>query len=165
MHRRKGRAVGRLPSWCGDGRPKKPAPPLPQIVRSGRDARHRNCRRPDLVRYVLAYEDHFDRRGRSWPLAAKTGNADEEVQAAHVSGCGIVDGRETTTTQSSEDHLRGAADQHHRDGGIDRAAAAGEYVSPRLCGRWVPGGDAGANPHRSSFLTRASLMVAILQDR
>src|SRR4029450_13666328 len=83
MHRRKRRAVGRLPSWCGDGRPREPAPPLPQVVRSGGAPRHGNCGPPDLVRYLLAYEDHFNRRGRSWPLAAKTRNADEEVQAAH----------------------------------------------------------------------------------
>jgi hypothetical protein len=34
-----------------------------------------------------------------------------------------------------------------------------------LRGRWVPGGNASANPHPSPFLTRASLMVASFHDR
>jgi hypothetical protein len=114
---------------------------------------------------VLADEDHFDLRGGTRQLAAEAGNADEEVQTAHLGGCGIVDRCETTTTEAGVDHLRRTADQHHRDRGIDRAAAAGEYVSTRPRSRWVSGGHASLHLHRSPLLTPASLMVAGRRDR
>ena len=164
MHRRERGAVRRLPPRCGDSGPGEPAPPLPQIVRAGGDPRHGNRSGPDLVRHVLADEDHFDRRGGTWPLAAEARDADEEVQTAHLGSRGVVDRREATAAESGEDRLRGTADQHHRDGGIDRAAAAGEYVSPRLRGRWMPSGYSGPDLHRSPFLTPGSLVVATRRD-
>src|SRR4029453_13852258 len=97
MHSGEGCAVGSLMSRRGGGRPGKTAPPPPQVMRSGWDSWYGNCGRPDLVRHVLADEDHLDRCGRTWPLAAQARNGDEEVQAAHLSRGGVIDGREATT--------------------------------------------------------------------
>src|SRR5215218_9915078 len=129
-------------------------------MRSRGNSRHRNGRGPDLVRHVLADEDHLYGCGRTRPLAAEAGNRDEEIQAAYFAGRGIVDRRETAAAEAGKDRLRGAADKHHCDRGVDGATAAGEHVSPRPRGRWVPSGDASSHPHLTPFLTPASLMVA-----
>ena len=109
---------------------------------------------------MLPDEDHFDGLGVTWTLAAEARHTDEEVQAAHLAGCCVEDGRKTTAAQPGEDGFRRAADEHHRDGRVDRAAALGEDVSPGLRRRRVPGGDAGADPHRTPILTPASLTAA-----
>ena len=82
-------------------------------------------------------------------LPPSPGTLHEEIQTAHLGGRGVVDRCETTATESGKDRFRGTADQHHRDGRIDRATAAGKYLSPRLRGRWMPSGYSGADPHRS----------------
>lgn len=148
----------------GDGGPRKTAPPPPQVMRSGRDSWYRNRGRPDLVRHVLPDEDHLDRCGRTWLLAAQTRNGDEEVQAAHLSRGGVIDGCEATTAESSEDRFSGAADKHHRDGSVDRTTAAAEDVGPRLRGRLVPSGDASADLQLTPFPTPASLMAGSPDD-
>ena len=86
----------------------------------------------------------------SGPLAAQSGHADEEVDAADLSGRRVVDGGEPAAAQSGEDRLRRAADQHHGDGGVHRVAAGGQHVRTRLRGHRVAGGDAGEDRHRDS---------------
>ena len=150
-------AVRGFSPCCRNGSPGQPAPSLPQIVRPGGNAGYGHGRRSDLVRHVLTDEDHFDGLGVTWTLAAKARHADEEVQAAHLAGCCIEDGRKAPATQPGEDGFRCAADEHHRHGRVDRAAALGEDFSPGLRRRRVPGGDAGADHHRTPILTPASL--------
>src|SRR5512133_2734909 len=127
-------------------------------MRTGGDSWYGNRRRPDLVRHLLADEDHLDRRCGTWPLATQARNGDKKVQTPHLSRRSVIDGCETTATESGEDRFRGAADKHHRDCGIDRATAADEDVSPRSRGPLVSCGDASPDPHRTPFLTPASLM-------
>jgi hypothetical protein len=82
-----------------------------------------------------------------------------------LGGRGVVDRCETAAAESGEDRFRGTADQHHRDGRIDRATAPGKYFSPRLRGRRMPSGYSGPDPHRSPILTSASLVVPRRRDR
>ena len=125
-------------------------------MRAGGDPRHGNRCGSDLVRHVLADEDHFDRRGGTRPLAAEARDADEEVQATHLGGRGIVDRRETTAAESGEDRLRRTADEHHRHRGIDCAAAAGKYVSPACAVDGCP----AATPARVFIAARFSPLGA-----
>jgi hypothetical protein len=97
---------------------------------------------------VLADEDHFNGRCGTWTLATEAWDADEEVQTAHLPGCGVVDRGETTAAKPGEDRLRSTADKHHRDSSVDGTAATGQDVGTRMGSRGVPGGDAGSDLRR-----------------
>ena len=89
------RAVRRLQARTHHVGPGQPSPAPPQVMRAGRDARHRDRGRPDLVGHPLTDEDHLDIGAGPGALAAQAGHADEEVDAAH-----LPPGRRRTASRS-----------------------------------------------------------------
>src|SRR5215204_1870766 len=103
--------------------PRQPSPPAPEVQCTCRNARYGNGRGSDLVWHLLSDEHHFDGCPGAAVLAIQPGNADKEVHARHFTGAVVVARGEAAAAQPREDGFRRAADQHHTDGGVHRAAA------------------------------------------
>ena len=122
-------------------RPRGPAPPpRPRAAdpiaatgaAPGRDTRDGHGGRADLVRDRLTDEHHLDRLSASGRPAAQARDRDEEVQAAGLTGGGLVVDGETAPAEPGEQGLRRAAGQYHRRRGVGRRAARGQDVATGL---------------------------------
>ena len=101
---------------------------------AGRNARHGDGRRADLVRDRLADEDHLDRLPRPGRPAAQARDGHEEVHTAGLAGRRLVVDGEAAATESGEQGLGRAAGQHHRRRGVGGRAAGGQDVGAGLGG-------------------------------